>query len=453
MLSYSLTQATLLEAELLKLECHFTWKLKKEDLDLTDLLNRLEQHADLNLGGDAGLAQTYNSLGFVKYLLGSLQDALEFLQKCIELTKKSHKDDGDKWLLVPYGNLAWLQYHLRCFIECESYLEKIRSIVQKFPDSALGLHHEVLGEKAWAFFKFSRKYYNQAKEYFQKALDLEPMNAEWNCGYAFVLHRIEAQSSSVTDSPTIKQLRRAIETNSDNDELKAILAVRLAQCMEYDEGETLVEEALEGSPNAPNVIRYVGKFLRAYGSVERSIALFKRALEKSLSPAFIHHQLALCYKSKTTALQREKSKNSSTTGAEIQKLRSQCIYHLDKATELKPGFIIAMTELAVQYSEDGKLDRAEELFQQTLQIAKEKNESLQQVYLYYGQFQQYRRRCLPEAITCYMECLKIDEDTQDGKKSAKYLNDIFNDRCSSQIPGKGRGLGMSVRKGERNVRP
>ncbi|MCI4384183.1 hypothetical protein PGIGA_G00035780 [Pangasianodon gigas] len=448
----SLTEATLLEAELHKLECHFTWELKKEELDLTDLLNRLEQHAEFKLGEEAGLAQTYNSLGFVKYLLGSPEDALVFLQKCVELIREVRESDCDKWLIVPYGNLAWLQYHMRCFSECESYLEKIRSIAQKFPDSALGLHHEVLGEKAWAFFKFSRKYYTQAKECFEKALEQEPMDAQWNCGYAFVLHRTETQSSSVTDSPTIKQLRRAIDTNPDNDELKAILAVRLAQSMEYDEGESLVEEALEGSPNAPNVIRYVGKFLRTYGSVERSIALLKRALEKSSTSAFIHHQLALCYKRKTTVLQREGSQNSPSAGAEIRRSRSQCIYHLDKATELKPGFILAMTELAVQYSEDGKLDRAEELFQQTLQVAKEKNEGLQQVYFHYGQFQQYRMRSLPEAIIYYMECLKIDENTIDGKKSAKHLNKI-NDRRSSKSPGSGRAQRTSVRKGGRNAGP
>lgn len=449
MLCYSLTESTLLEEELCKLECHFTWELKKEELDLTDLLNRLEQHVDFNLGGEAGLAQTYNSLGFVKYLLGSPRDAIGFLQKCVELTREGHKNDFDKWLIVPYGNLAWLKYHMKCFSECESYLEKIRSIAQKCPDSAAVLHHEVLGEKAWAYFKFSRKYYKQAKECFEKALELEPTNPEWNCGYAFVLHRIEAQCSTATDSPTIKQLRQAMDTNPDNDEIKALLALRLAQCKVYDEAERLVEEALEGSPNAPHVIRYVGKFLRAYGSVEMSIALLKRALEKSPTSAFIHHQLALCYKTKTTSLQREGSQNSRSAGAEI---RSHCIYHLEKATELKPGFIRAMTELALQYGEDGKLDRADELFQQTLQIAKEKNDSLQDVYFKYGQFQQYRRRSLPEAITCYMECLKIDEDTVDGKKSAKYLNKI-NDRRSSKSPGGGPARRTSVRKEERNAGP
>lgn len=443
----SSTEGKHLKAELHKLECHFTWELNKEDLDLTDLLNRLEQHVDFNLGGKVGLAQTYNSLGYVKYHLGSPQDALVFLQKCVEVTREYREKDCDKWLIVPYGNLAWLQYHMKCFSECESYLEKIRGIAQKFPDSALGLHHEVIGEKAWALFKFSRKYYNQAKECFEKALEQDPMDPQWNCGYAFVLNRIESRHSSAPDSPTIKQLRQAVYTNPDNDELKAILALRLAQSKEYDEGEGLMEEALEGSPNAPNVIRYVGKFLRAFGSVDRSIALLKRALEKSPTSAFIHHQLGLCYKSKTTDL-----KCKGSAGTEIQRLRSQCIYHLDKATELKPGFVIAMTELAVQYSEDGKLDRADELFQQTLQIAKEKNEGLQQLYLHYAEFQQYRRRSLPTAITYYMECLTIDEDTTDGKKSAKHLSKI-NERQSSKSPGSGRHQRISLRKEAKNAGP
>lgn len=412
----------------------------------------MEQHVDFKLGGNAGLAQTYNSLGFVKYLLGSPQEALAFLQKSVELTKKYRDNDCDKWLIVAYGDLAWLQYRMKCFSECESNLEKIRSIEQKFPDSPLGVHHEVLGQKAWAFFKFSRKYYNQAKDCFEKALELEPRNAQWNCGYAFVLNRIETHGSGVPKLLTMKQLRKAIEVDPENDELKALLAVTLAESTEHDEGEKLMEEALEGSPDSPNVIRYVGKFLRAFGSVERSIALLKRALEKSPTSGFIHHQLALCYKRKKNNLKdglrlSEGCQNTSEACDETQRLRRQCIYHLDKATELKCGFIIAMTELAIQYSEDGKLDRAEELFHQTLQIAEEKNESLQYVYLCYAQFQQYRKRSLPDAITYYMECLKIGEDTKDGKKSAKHLKKI-NDRQSSKRPGSGQAKRTFVRKEE-----
>lgn len=443
----SLTEASVVEDELRTLECYFTWELEKEKLDHTEILNRLEDHADFKRGGDAGLAQTYNSLGFVKYLLGSHEEALVLMQKSVKLTKEYRGNDSDRWLIVPYGNLAWLQYHMKCFSECECYLEKIRSIRQKFADSALGLYHEVLGEKAWAFFRFSRKYYNQAKECFEKALELEPENAQWNCGYGFVLHRLETHCPTEPSSATIKQLRRALETNTDNDELKAILAVKLALSMEYDEGEKLMEEALEGSPNAPNVIRYVGKFLRNNGSVDMSIALLKRALEKSPTSAFVHHQLAMCYKRKTNDFQSKVGQKSTRDADEIQRLRSQCIYHLDKATELKCGFVIAINELAIQYSEVGKLDRAEELFQQALQIAKEKNEHFQYVLRCYAQFQQYKRRSLTEAITYYMECVKIDNDSKDGKKSAKHLKKI-NDRWSSKSPGHGGDQKFSAKKKE-----
>ena len=237
-----MTQVTLLETDLQKLECHFIWGLKKEDTNITDLLNRLEENIEFSLGGKAGVAQTYNTLAFVKYLLGSPAEALSNLQKSAQLTKEFRESNCDKWLIVTYGNLAWLQYHMKCYAECESYLEKLREIAEKFPtESSSAPCHEVLGEKAWALFKFSRDYYERAKECFRKALELEPREPQWNAGYAFVLHRTEYGScSSADDSPTVKQLQKAIDTDPDNNELKALLALWLAKFKEYDEAESLV---------------------------------------------------------------------------------------------------------------------------------------------------------------------------------------------------------------------
>ncbi|XP_026869302.2 interferon-induced protein with tetratricopeptide repeats 5-like [Electrophorus electricus] len=421
-----MTEARLLE-ELLQLECHFTWELNKEDLNITDLLNRLEQHVELNLGGTAGLAQTYNSLAFVRYLLGSPKEALIKLEESVALTRECHENNCDKWLIVTYGNLAWIQYHIKCYTECESYLDKLRDIAEKFPASA-----SVLGEKAWTLFKFSRKYYGRAQECFKKALELEPDDAHWNTGYAFVLHRTETCSSSLDDSPAVKQLQRAMDINPGNDELRVLLALRLAQFKEYDKAERLVEEALENSPTAPKVIRYVGKFFRDYGSLDRSLALLKRASESMSNSGFIHHQLALCYKRKKISLQREGIRDSPSAGSEVRRLRRQCIYHLEQATTLKTGFMFAMIELAVQYGEDKQFERAEELFEQTLQLAKEKNECLQRIYFHFGEFQQYQKRHLVLAISYYMECLKLDHETIDGVKSAKNLKKIADRRLSKR---------------------
>ncbi|XP_073722894.1 interferon-induced protein with tetratricopeptide repeats 5-like [Misgurnus anguillicaudatus] len=405
--------------ELAKLECHFTWDMNKRDTNLTDLLTRLEQHRDLKLGQEAGTAHTHNSLAYVKYLLGSHEDALTNLKKSVELTKDGYGDNCDEKLIVTYGNFAWVHYHMKHYAECQSYLEKLKKIKQKNPPvSTSALHPQVLGEKAWALFKFSRKYYRRAQECFKKALELEPEDGEWNAGYAIVLYRTETKCASPENSSATNQLRRAIETNPDNDELKLLLALKLAEFKLFDEAEDLVERALEMSPDSPHVNRYVGKYMRTYGSLDRSISVLKRALDVSPNSAFIHHQLALCYKQ----IIREQP--------ESQRFRHLSISHFEKAITLKSDFIIAMAQLAILYSEDEQIDRAEEVFQTALFTAKEKPEGVQALYLYYGEFQQYRKRNQHLAIKYYKDCLKMKPGTRDGKKSAKNLRKIANKRLS-----------------------
>ncbi|XP_066521320.1 interferon-induced protein with tetratricopeptide repeats 5-like isoform X2 [Hoplias malabaricus] len=424
-----MTQASLLETELEQLECHFTWELKKEDTDITDLLNRLEQNIELNLGGKAGVSQTHNTLAFVKYILGSFTEALSNLQKSVELTREHRESNCDKWLIVSYGNLAWLQYHMKSYTECESYLQKLRVIAEKFPPpSASALHHEVLGEKAWTLFKFSREYYKRAEECFRKALELEPEEGEWNAGYAIFLYRTEKDVSSPTDSAAIKQLRKAIETKPDDDVLKVLLALKLTLYKQYSEAENLVEKALENSPEHPHVIRYIGKFFRNQGSVDRAIALLKRALERVPNSGFIHHQLALSYKKKKVNLHRARNHHRDST--EIQRIRKQCIYHLQLAITLNPSFVLAMSELALLYGENQELSKAEELFQATFQVAKEKNDACQLVNVCYADFQLHSVRCEPLAIKHYMEGLKMGPNTTEGKRSASSLKKIAEKRIS-----------------------
>ncbi|XP_051968656.1 interferon-induced protein with tetratricopeptide repeats 5-like [Xyrauchen texanus] len=429
----SCTEEKPLKTELDTLECHFTWDLRKADINVTDLLTRLEYNRDINLGGKAGTACTHNSLAYVRYLLGSYEEAFTNLQRSVELIKECYRNDCDKKLIVTYGNFAWLHYHMKQNADCKSYLEKLRDIKEKNPpDSNSFPHHEVLGEKAWALFKFSRKYYGRAKECFRKALELEPEECEWNAGYAIVLYRTESNCKSPKDSSAIQQLRRAIDTNPDNDELKLLLALKLAAFELFDEAEDLVERAVEMSPESPHVIRYVGKYMRVYGSLDRSTALLKRALEVAPNSAFIHHQLGLCYKMKNVQFKELH---------ESQRFRQLSISHFEKAITLKSGFIFAMAQLALLYGEDGQIKRADDVFQTAFPIAEEKNEGLQTLYLYYGEFQQYRARCLPLAIDYYKKCLKMAPDTRDGNKSAKNLRKIA-DRCLLKNTSNAEALGI-----------
>ncbi|KAK2876613.1 hypothetical protein Q8A67_020709 [Cirrhinus molitorella] len=411
-----------LQSKLDQLECHFTWDFKKEDLVLTNILNRLEEQAKMGLGGEQGVARTHCSLGYVKFLLGRKEEALADLLKSETLIKEKLGVNCDKTLIVTYGNFAWINYHMKNYTECESYLMKLQKINETFSAEPSSVS-EVLGEKGWAYLKFSRKYYDKAVEVFQKAVELDPENSEWNAGYAKALFRIEPGTSCTVDSPAIKQLRQTIDIEPDDDASTVLLAVKLLFCSKelMNESEKLIEKALNGSPDNPHVIRYVGKYFRNQGSVDRSIALLKKALEKSQNSAFIHHQLAMCYRTKKINLLKEKRE---VNWNEVNNARNQCISYLEKATSLKGSFVIAMSELALQYGEKRDLPKAEKLFEKTFKTAREKNDSVHVVHYYYAEFQQYSNRCMDLAISHYKECLKMSPHSGEGDRSAKKLKNI-----------------------------
>ncbi|XP_048026575.1 interferon-induced protein with tetratricopeptide repeats 11 [Megalobrama amblycephala] len=413
-----------LQPKLDQLECHFTWDIKKDDLVLTDILKRLEEQVKLGLGREQGVARTHCSLGYVKFLLEHKDEALTHLVKSETLIKENLGDNCDKTLIVTYGNFAWINYHMKNYSDCESYLMKLQKIKETFP-TEFSSFPEVLGEKGWAYLKFSRKYYDRAVEVFQKAVELDPENSEWNAGYATALYRIETSTrteSCTVDSPAIKQLRQALDINPDDNTLRVLLGLKLSLCskMLMNESEKLMETALNGSPEDPHVIRYVGKFFRNQGSVDKSIELLKKALERSPNSGFIHHQLAMCYKTKKINLQKEKRQDRGNR-TEVNYARNQCIYYLEKATSLKASFIIAMCELALQYGERGELSKADKLFGRTFETAREKNDCVHVVHYYYAEFQQYSKRCVDLAIKHYKKSFTMNPHSSEGEGSAKKL--------------------------------
>ncbi|XP_063077011.1 interferon-induced protein with tetratricopeptide repeats 5-like [Engraulis encrasicolus] len=418
-----------LKTNLLKLQCHFTWALSKENADLSDLQTRLEDQIELDLGKKEGAARSHCFLAFVRYLQGSSDDAIANLVQSEELVREHHGEDYEQFLIVTYGNYAWLHYHRGEYPQCESYLEKLADIMQKFPTgSPTVLHPQVYGEKGWTFLKFSHKYYDRAKEYFKRALELEPDSSEWNAGYAFALYRTEFEMPGVKDSETVKQLRRAIEINPQDAVLRVLLGLRLNILKQYEESEELVADALEMDPSNPHVIRYVGKYFRHNGSVDRSIVLLKRAMERTQNSAFLHHQLALCYKRKKLALFR--TAGGKGKGREISQLICQVIYHLEQATTLKANFILAMADLALHYGESKAMARAEEMFKSTFDAAREKREALQVVHLYYAQYQQHCKKRETLAIKHYRDCLTLEPTTYEGKQSASSLKEIAEKRLA-----------------------
>ena len=99
-------------------------------------------------------------------------------------------------------------------------------------------------------------------------------------------------------------------------------------------------------------------------------------------------------------------------------------------TTMKPSVTSAMSELGLQYGENQDLSKAEEQFQATFQVAKEKNDDCQLITLCYAEFQEYSMRCESLAIKYYMQCLKMGPDASGGRRSAGSLKRIAEKRIS-----------------------
>ncbi|KAG7232804.1 hypothetical protein INR49_008081 [Caranx melampygus] len=406
-----------LRFRLLQLQSRFTWDLKKDDMDLENLSARLQDHIELQIERQRGsVARSYSFLAYVRYLQDQPEEAESFLSQSEEKTRESYGEDSEQRLIVTYGDLAWLKYHSGHYEESERYCQKVDDILAKFPTgSSTVLRPEVYGEKAWTYFKFSRTYYDKAIDCFCKALELQPDDSELNAGLAIALYRTEA-------------LRRALGMNPDDGVLMSMLALKIALYHKNQEAENLVERALRTDPDNPYVIRYIAKYLRTQGETERSIDLLEKALKRTSHSAFLHHQLALCYKKKKIAEQAKRPYNNQ----KVKQWRHLSIQHLEEAVKIKSSFVLAIADLALMYGEERDFSRAEELFQQGLKMIKSESEKTicQVVHHRYADFHHYHTKQQAMAIDHYTQGLLITSETWESKYCAKMLRRIAERRLS-----------------------
>ncbi|KAG2462298.1 IFT1B protein, partial [Polypterus senegalus] len=406
-----------IKSKLMQLECYFTWGLEKEAVDLDNLVQRLLDSIRL----PTGKVRTFNFLAYVKYLQGCNEDALAYLKQAEDYAMKDHEDEFEKWVLVSYGNYAWLYYHMGDISKAQDFLSQIKDICKNIPSASrysapLSI---VDGEKGWCYLRFARKYYKEAIVYFQKALEQEPDDLEWNKGYAIALYRTESfDTISMEESLALKQLKHAMELNPEDAHILVLLGLKLMNLKQRDEGIKLIEKALTLDPDEPYVTRYVAKGLRNTGCVDESINLLKRALEKMPNSAFLHHQIGLCYRNKIFKLQPWRRRSCIEMG----------IQHLEKALELKQFFINAQLELAKMYALSKDFQKAEELFQKACEMQNTCEEDIAMKHRNYGDFLFKYKQPEVLAIKQYKAGLSCTKETHDKERCLQQLERIAERR-------------------------
>uniref|UniRef100_A0A8C6XEJ9 Interferon-induced protein with tetratricopeptide repeats 5 n=1 Tax=Naja naja TaxID=35670 RepID=A0A8C6XEJ9_NAJNA len=422
------------EKVLQQLECHFTWELQKEHIDPDELEERIAEQIRFLI--DKPKVQNYNLLAYVKFLNDKKEEALENLQKAEEAVPLEYPGDVEKGSLVIWSNYAWVHYHMGNLTESQAHLEKVESICKQLgSESPYKLElPQIYCDKGWALLKFGGRYYEKAKESFEKALEKEPENPEFNSGYAITVYHLEDDNFTKNPSgkeSSLKLLRHAVELNPDDVFIVPLLAVNLLEAGRMEEGEKCIKEALQKHPDIPYVLGYAAKFYRRKGDVETSLQHLKKALSLTPNSTFLHHQIGLCYRDQYLAMKKKCRYDK------MEELIRSCIFYFEKVVERKPKFFYANIDLAKMYAEKGQLQKADETYQKKLlTISNLTPLEKQQLHFNYGCFQEFYRRSQSEAIKHYFAALKIEFDSSERHKCQCILKKLMENK---------------VRKGEANA--
>uniref|UniRef100_UPI00398F0CB1 interferon-induced protein with tetratricopeptide repeats 1-like n=1 Tax=Pristiophorus japonicus TaxID=55135 RepID=UPI00398F0CB1 len=389
------TQKDLLKVSLDWLQCHFTWGPQKENIDLDDMKYRLQ---DSIQAGVKYQARSYNHLAFVNCLQGNCEEAIQNLKEAEKILRENHEHEFERRSIITYGNYAWVYYHMGQLTEAQSYLDKLEMICKQFTDGSryTALIPEVYGEKGWSLLTSAAQYYEEAKECFEKALEEDPDDTEWNVGYATALFRLEGFSGAPESgdrSQSVKQLRRVLELDPDDSVAMVMLALKLQEFNQKVEALKLVEQALQKSPDLSYVTRYAAKFYRR-GDVEKAVELLKKALKITPNSTFIHHQIGLCYRKKLFELNKNPGSKYPRNAAVQQKAKliKLCKYYFHKAFEHRPFTSIkAQLDFAAICSFNSEYLKAEEVNRNLLKLEDIRPENKQAICLAAGLFELHQK--------------------------------------------------------------
>ncbi|XP_042545270.1 interferon-induced protein with tetratricopeptide repeats 1B-like isoform X2 [Dipodomys spectabilis] len=398
---------TMIEENCNQLRCHFTWGLVVEDSAVPDLDNRIWEEIEfLDTKYNVGI---YNLLAYVKHLQGQDEDALQSLNKAEDLIHREHADLSDIGSLVTWGNYAWLYYHMGRLEEAQTYLDKVEDTCRKFASQFRYSMEcpEMDCAEGWALLKCGRQNYVRARACFEKALQVEPENPEFSTGYAITLYRLDSDHNDVI---SLNPLRQAVRLNPADTYIKVLLALKLQDVKQEDEGEMYIKEALGSTTSLMYILRYAAKFYRRKGCVERALELLQRALQETPSSVFLHHQIGLCYRAQMLQIKNQTSRGSRGQNREnINSLVQLAIHKFQTTLALKPTYELAYVDLAEMHAEIGQYREAEDNFQRALNMNNCAEHMQQEIHLRYGHFQRFHQNSEDKAITHYLKGLKIKE--------------------------------------------
>ncbi|XP_061595010.1 interferon-induced protein with tetratricopeptide repeats 5-like [Cololabis saira] len=414
----------------LNLECHFTWGLDSSRVRLIRSRDMLE-----DIGTEEGnlwLGHIYNLQGFIWYQLGDEQKALDFLTSATGTFRQLKNVDEGPWLVVNFGNLAWLHHLLEEDEQSQDYLSKVDTLLREHPSPSHDqLHPEICAEKAWTLMMFDKDK-KQAADYFQKAVEMQPDMVHWRTSR--VIGRVSAHkySNKNLDQDIWKEMREARELDPDNTYLAALeLLIRAKRGDQVkDEAHELEEKILLNPVSSYSGISVLLKVYTQLGDIDQAIDLAERVLKNHPDNRYLKVCAAHCYRWRIFSFRHSCPNPSRSMMERAISLHEQAIDLYPNHCSLRKK--IDLADICAETGRDKK--RAYQIYQELLTLDLE-TADMQPVYYRYAKYLHFQRQESDKSIEYHMKTAEIPVESSIRQKSIRQLKRI-------------RKRGRSSRRGE-----
>uniref|UniRef100_UPI0037E71397 LOW QUALITY PROTEIN: interferon-induced protein with tetratricopeptide repeats 3-like n=1 Tax=Semicossyphus pulcher TaxID=241346 RepID=UPI0037E71397 len=268
------------QTSLESLQCHFTWDLDRRRSILLLLRENLEDVRTEE--GNRWMGHIFNLWEFIQYKLGFTEDAQGLFNKAADAFKQVRNADNGPWLVVNYGNLAWLHHHLGEPAESQAYLSKVDALMREYPSPTQDeLHPEIYAERAWTLM-YLRENMSLVVDLFKKAVRMQPDMVEWNTSYVLSLISAHNHSDTGLDADLLEKMRHAKEQDPENLYLAALYLEQLAKKGERIEDKAceIAKKVLRTPVCSYNCLRALLRVYTHHISVDEAIDLAEEALKK-----------------------------------------------------------------------------------------------------------------------------------------------------------------------------
>ncbi|XP_053269847.1 interferon-induced protein with tetratricopeptide repeats 2 [Pleuronectes platessa] len=409
-----------LEGRLGALQCHFTWDLEPGRNTLLRIKDILQ-----DIGTEEGckwLGHIYNLQGYIYFQLGYIEEARSFFSRAEEAFRKMRGAEEGPWLVVTYGNQAWLHHHQGEQAESRACLSKIDGLMTEDP-SQDELHQEICAEKAWTLMKFSREQKLLAADYFQRAFLMQPDMVEWQTSYMLLLANTFKHSNLRAD--IWEKMKIAKEQDPENLYLAGIYLLELAKRGETDQSgaRELATKVLRNPVSSYSGIKPLLWFYKTFPSMDEAVALAEEALKLHPGERYLKRCAAYSYRWKIW-------KDSDPSPSLIEK----GIRAYEDLLPLYPdsSFFKKMYLASIYAKSENTKAKSEMIFQQLLVEDLEPAEQ-QAFFNIYANYLYYTQQQIKMSIQYHMKAAEIPIKSDFQENSIKHLEKIRHRECNQEV--------------------